>query len=116
MMDSLQIDALSSNTYCWTYYHLWCLTFTYQAIDGIGISVIRLLYIKYGTWVRFKFGEFRLFFVVEFIIALLTSVTLFAYSIENISNRSVYNVCMGHSEKYQVVHSNCWTNQWPVLL
>ncbi len=98
-------DLVSGNTYCWTFYHSLSLNFIYQGIDGIGISIIRLLYIKKGTWVKYKFGEFKLLCVIGLLNGFVTMLLLYWYSIENLSNRSIYNVCMGHSQKFQVTNS-----------
>ena len=98
-------DLVSGNTYCWTFYHSLSINFIYQGIDGIGISVIRLLYIKKGTWVKYKFGEFKLLCVIGLLNGFVTILLLYWYSIENISNRSMCNVCMGHSQKFQVKNS-----------
>ena len=113
MIDLLPFDI--SNTYCWTFYHFLGFSFIYQAIDGIGIAIVRLLYIKNGTWVRYRFGEFKLLFVVGLFIALLTSSMLYVYNIENIRNRSIYNICMGQSEKFQVKLCKCFCpREWEV--
>lgn len=62
----------------------------------------RLLYIKHGTWIRYTFGEFRLLNRLELATFLLSGLVLYLYNLENVSNRSIYNICMGHSETFQV--------------
>jgi hypothetical protein len=102
MADKLLSDIVSSNTYCWLFYNSLGINFIYQGIDGIGISVIRLLYIRKGTWVKYNFGEFKLLYIVALFNVMFTGVMIYGHSIENISTRSVYNTCMGHNEKFQV--------------
>ena len=74
----------------------------YQAMDGVGIAVYRYLYIRKGAWVKYTFGETKLLIVVGLYNVFITGLIVFLYSIENISSRSIYNMCMGHSQKFQV--------------
>ena len=53
-------NIISGNTYCWFYFYVQCVTVAYRGIDGLGIAIVRLLYIKKGTWVKYKFGEQKL--------------------------------------------------------
>ena len=74
----------------------------YFAGDGICIAIVRLLYVKRGSWVRYTCGEFCLVNMVAGISILNAALMTYLHSHENISNRSVYNVCMGYSHNFQV--------------
>ena len=100
--DQLLGEFVSSNTYCWTFYHSLTLTMTYQGVEGIGMSIFRMLYIKKGTWVKYTFGELKLLLLIGLFNGLITSLLFYCYSIENIASRSMYNICMGHSQEFQV--------------
>ena len=93
---------VSSNTYCWFFYQTLSFNNIYQGIDGIGISVLRYLYIKKGTWVKYKFGEKRLICLASLINMLVGFALTYMYELENISNRSSFNICKGHSHYFEV--------------
>jgi hypothetical protein len=102
IVDKLLGHFMSGNTYCWTFYHFLSVNLMYQAMDGVGIAVYRYLYIRKGAWVKYTFGEMKLLIVVGLYNVFITGLIVFLYSIENISSRSIYNMCMGHSQKFQV--------------
>jgi hypothetical protein len=102
MVDKLLGDFMSNNTFCWTFYHLMSLSLMYQGMDAIGISVFRFLYIRKGAWVKYTFGEFNLLFLVGIFNVSVTCLIVYLYSIENISSRSIFNMCMGHSQNFEV--------------
>ncbi len=102
MADEMLGDFMSSNTFCWGFYHIMSLSLMYQGMDAIGISAFRLLYIKKGAWIKFTFGEFKLLFLVGLFNVSITCFIVYLYSIENISSRSIFNMCMGHSQTFEV--------------
>ena len=103
--DETLTGVVSGNTYCWIFYHSLSLNLLYQITDGIGTSIFRLLYIKRGTWVKYKFGECSLLILIIFFNGLVTCLLMYGYSIENIASRSMYNTCMGYTQNYQVMMS-----------
>ena len=82
---------LSGNSYCWIFFYNSTFMVSYSATNGLCIAIVRLLYIKKGSWLRYDFGEMAAS-------ALLTVM----YGHEISSNRSAYNLCMGHSHEFQV--------------
>ena len=76
----------------------------YFAGDGICIAIVRLLYVKRGSWVRYTCGEFCLVNMVAGISILNAALMTYLHSHENISNRSVYNVCMGFKNFNRTEH------------
>ena len=93
---------VSSNTYCWFFYQTLSFNNIYQGIDGIGISVLRYLYIKKGTWVKYKFGEFKMLFIIVWLNSSVALLGLYMYNIEISASRSMYNICMGRTYNFQV--------------
>ena len=101
-VDQVLGGVVSGNTYCWIFYNSMTLNYFYTGFDGIGTSFFRLLYIKKGTWIKYKFGEFRLLLMVGLLVCLVTGIEIYWFTAENISSRSMYNTCFGHSNHFQV--------------
>ena len=97
-------DVISGNTYCWFYFYTQSLSITYRGVNGLGIAVIRFLYIKRGTWVKYNIGEWTLIFWVGIKISSVSCLIIYLYGMENVSNRSLYNTCMGHSQTFEVIN------------
>ena len=93
---------VSSNSYCRFFYHMASLNMVYQGLDGIGISVMRYLYIKKGTWIKYTFGEMKLLVIIVLVNILVAFLELYVYNIEITATRSMYNICMGRTYNFQV--------------
>ncbi len=102
MIDKYFGTIISGNTYCWVYFYTHVLNVTYRGVDGLGIALIRFLYIKKGTWLKYKFGDQRFLFLVAINIWAVCLFTVYFFGSENVSNRSIYNTCMGHNEAFEV--------------
>lgn len=74
----------------------------YQGVDGIGMSVLRYLYIKKGTWIKYKFGEIKLLLIIMLLNTFIAALEMYLYNVEISPSRSMYNICMGHSSNFQV--------------
>ena len=102
MIDQYFGNVISGNSFCWIYFYIQNVNIIYRAVDGLGIAVIRFFYIKRGTWVKYKFGEWKLIWLVGIKIWALSCVMIYLYGLENVSNRSIYNICQGHSQPFEV--------------
>jgi hypothetical protein len=89
--------------YCWVYFYIQILNITYRGVDGLGIALIRFLYIKKGNWLKYKFGEQSFLIWVEITIWVVCLIMVYFFGSENISNRTIYNTCMGHNEAFEVI-------------
>ena len=75
---------------------------SYSATNGLCIAIVRLLYIKKGSWLRYDFGEMRMIRITVVSSMAASALLTIMYGHEISSNRSAYNLCMGHSHEYQV--------------
>jgi hypothetical protein len=103
MVDKYIGNVISGNTYCWIYFYIQILNLAYRGADGLSIAVIRFFYIKKGSWVKYKFGERKLLFLFGIAIWTFSCVMMYLYGSENISNRSLYNMCKGHTQAFEVI-------------
>ncbi len=51
--------------FCLIFFNAHLLNVSYLAADGLGIAILRLLYIKKGTWIKYTFGEVKLLILTE---------------------------------------------------
>jgi len=102
LVESLFGNIINGTTYCFIFGHVQVFGTIFVVNSGLGIALIRLLYLKGGTWLKYKFGELR--FIQRVVVAnfLLTGCMTILYKWENISNRSVYNICKGYNQDFQV--------------
>ncbi len=98
-------NIFSSSNYCWIFYYVQVVNVIYRSVSGLGMALIRVLYIKKGTWVRFKIGEAALLALAGAIHVGFSTILIFLYGVDNISNRSIFNFCMGHTQTFQVSES-----------
>jgi hypothetical protein len=103
MIDKYFGNLISGNMSCWVYFYIQNLNITYRGIAGLEIAFIRFLYIKKGTWVKHKFGEWSLFLIVGIKMWAVSCTMIYFFGSENVSNRSIYNICMGHSQAFEVI-------------
>ena len=75
---------------------------SYSATNGLCIAIVRLLYIKKGSWLRYDFGEMRMIRITVVSSMAASALLTIMYGHEISSNRSAYNLCMGHSHEFQV--------------
>ena len=104
-MDRLEINvALASFVvFTKTFLLLGVFAVVYLSVNGLGIAIYRILYIKQDHLVKYRIGEYRLFIILQggsFVIAILLS-AMFMY--ETVSNRITMNLCTGKSEFAQQV-------------
>jgi hypothetical protein len=95
-------NIISGSNYCWIFYYVQIVNVIYRTVSGLGMALIRVLYIKKGTWVRFKIGEAALLALAGAINVGFSTLLIFLYGVDNISNRSIFNFCMGHTQTFQV--------------
>ena len=89
--------------YCWSFFYVHMLSVVYLGLDGLGIAIVRLIYIKKGTWLKYVFGEVKLLLLTGAGIAFATIILMYVYGSANKSKRSMYNYCMGHNQEFQVI-------------
>ena len=89
--------------YCWSFFYVHMLSVVYLGLDGLGIAIVRLIYIKKGTWLKYVFGEVKLLLLAGAGIASTTIILMYVYGSANKSKRSMYNYCMGHNQEFQVI-------------
>jgi len=87
---------------CWTFYYFAIILVVNLNQNGLGIAIVRLIYIKKGSWMKYKFGEMRLIHFTNICMTLSTTALAYIATTENTSQRSPFNMCTGHSEKFQV--------------
>jgi hypothetical protein len=99
-------NIINGNAYCSFTAYVHVFGTLYAGGNGLGTSIVRFLYIKKGTWLKSKYGEIRLIKRIAVTNILLAIFFTILYEIENISNRSVYNICKGHNLNFEV-RINC---------
>ncbi len=95
-------EHINGNTYCSILGYVQVYGAIYAEGNGLSTAIVRILYMKKGTWLKCKYGEFRLIKRVAVANILIGIFLTFLYEIENISNRSVNNICKGHSQGFEV--------------
>ena len=93
---------LDPNMYCMTFYFLSSFMVTNHILGNSLLALYRTFYLKMTDFVTVKVGEKCVLcfaIVVDLSISALMSI-LFVQG--KSSTRSVYNLCMGHSQKFQV--------------
>ena len=95
-------NVIDKESFCLVFFNAHLLNVSYLATDGLGIAIIRLLYIKKGTWIKYSFGEIKLLFLTGLGIAFTSFALVCMFSLANKSKRSPYLLCMGHNQKFQV--------------
>jgi hypothetical protein len=103
MIDRYIGNVISGNTYCWIFFYIQNLNLIYHGADGLAIAVIRFFYIKKGSWLKYKFGERKLLLLFGITIWAFSFVMMYLYGSENISNRSLCNMCKGHTQAFEVI-------------
>jgi len=106
MIEEVLGDFVESNTYCWTFFYVYIFMIGYSAFEGFGIAVVRLLYIKKGSWLKYKYGEKRFIIKMGLLTAAFAAFMTALFGLEDNSNRSAYNICTGYSQKFQVTLLN----------
>jgi hypothetical protein len=99
-------NFINGSDYCWVFYFVQLLNIVYRSVSGLGMALIRVLYIRKGTWVRFKIGETALLGMAGAIHVVVSTLLIVLYGVDNISNRSMFNICMGYTQTFQVSASS----------
>jgi hypothetical protein len=95
-------EILSRENYCWSFFYIHTWSIIYFAADGLGMAVVRLVYIKNGTWLKYRFGEMKLLGIAGTGIVVISILLTSLYGTENTSKHSVYNMCTGQNQEFQV--------------
>jgi hypothetical protein len=90
--------------FCWSFFYVHMLSVIYLGLDGFGIAIVRLIYIKKGAWLKYEFGEIKLLLFTGAGIAVTTVMLMYVYGSANKSKRSMYNYCMGYNQEFQVIN------------
>jgi len=97
----LDID-ISATAYCTTFYFLSTFMVTYLIISNSILALYRTIYIKMTRFATHMIGEEQLICIFLFGGLLITTVISSLFIHGKSSTRAVYNMCMGHSQKFQV--------------
>jgi hypothetical protein len=89
--------------FCEVFFNAHALNVTLLAASGLGIALIRLLYIKNGTWLKYTFGEIKFLALTGLGIAVAALTLMCMFSSANKLKRSPYLLCMGHNQEFQVL-------------
>jgi len=95
-------NIIDGNVYCSVMAYIHVFGAIYAEGNGLSTAIVRFLYMKKGTWLKCKYGEFRLIKRVAVANILIGIFFTVLYELENISNRSVNNICKGHSQGFEV--------------
>jgi hypothetical protein len=102
LVESIFGGVITKEVYCWTFFYLSAWYVIYFALNGLSIAVVRLIYLKAGTWLKYNFGEMKLLGLTGIAVILSSIIFTLMFGSETSSNRSVYNMCTGHSHNFQV--------------
>ena len=92
----------NSSSYCWFFNYVGCFMVLYLNLNGLGIAIVRVVYIKQGSWLKHKFGEKKLIATVNILVTGTAVAMTYLFVVENSAKRSTFNMCMGHTEQFQV--------------
>ena len=95
-------NHINGETFCWVFYYSQVFNGMTANIDGLVIATMRLLYLLKGTWIRFKFGEIKFTLWMGFTTVPFISFVTYLFCSENVALRSAFNVCMGHTQTFEV--------------
>ena len=103
IIDTYFCNIIQKEFICFLFFNAHILSVVYLAVDGLGIALIRLMYIKKGTWLKYTFGEIKLLCLTGIAIATGTMGLMSMFSSANKYKRSAYLLCMGHNQEFQVI-------------
>ena len=95
---------VNGEIFCWVFYYTQAFNTVASTVDGLAIATVRLLYLLKGTWIRYKFGAIKFILWVGIVTVPFISTMTYLFCCENIATRSAFNVCMGHTQTYEVGH------------
>ena len=97
-----RIGFFNGDSYCLVFTYSFIFMVSHSTVDGLSIAIVRLLYIKKGSWLRYNFGEMKLIKMSCIFSIVISALFTIMFGHELNSNRSVYNLCIGRSQKFQV--------------
>jgi hypothetical protein len=97
----MDIDT-SAVGYCKTFYFLSTFMVCYLIIANSILAIYRTIYIKMTRFATHMIGEEQLICIFLFGGLFITTVISALFINGKSSTRAVYNMCMGHSQKFQV--------------
>ena len=100
MMERFELE--NSTSFCWFFHYVASFMIMYLNQNGLGIAIVRLVYIKKGSWLKHSFGEMKLIKMMTICMTGITIVLVYLFALENSSQRSGFNMCMGYTEQFQV--------------
>jgi len=95
-------NQVNGEMFCWLFYYTQAINSGISLMDGLAIAIVRIVYLLKGTWMKYNFGEIRFILGVGIITTLALAILTYLFSSENIASRSAFNVCMGHTQAYEV--------------
>ena len=102
-------NVIGKEPFCLVFFNAHILNVALLAANGLGIALLRLLYIKNGTWLKYTFGEIKFLILTEIGIALSAFALMCMFSLANKSKRSPYLLCMGHNQEFLVLQRNIYS-------
>jgi len=89
--------------YCRSFYFLSVFVLTYQIVGNSILAIYRTAYLKMTDFVRLKIGEKVILFISLAGGFLVTGFMTHIFVHERSSTRAVYNMCVGHSQAFEVM-------------
>ena len=99
------MSSISSHNYCSLYFYLAVLNGVYRVVNGLAISIVRFLYVKKGGWVN---GHPKMLISAGCLTVIISITMVYISKMENVSNRSLFNNCIGHNQVFQVYTTNMY--------
>ena len=78
----------------------------YRNVGGLGIAIMRLLYLFFGDWLKEKFGTKRMLCVISTASLIASALMAFGFGIGNgpsSRKRPTWNFCVGKSETFREI-------------
>ena len=102
MIDKYLPEFFGGRSYCWVFASLQLLILVYRSVNGFMIALVRTIYIRKGSWVKYRIGEKSFLVLPGLITVFISSILVYLYLLENVSSRSLFNVCNGHTQLLEV--------------
>jgi len=97
----LDID-IEATVYCRTFYFLSTFMFVHLVIGNSILAIHRTIYLKSTNFVKIFIGEEVMMFISLVGGFLVTTIMTNLFIYEKSSCRAVYNMCVGHSQFFEV--------------
>ena len=93
---------ITDHQYCWIFINAHILVIIYRGVNGVGMAIVRVLFLIKGDWVRFKIGQKKFFSLSWVLVVAMSAAIMCLYCMESLTSRPLYFTCLGIDEHIEV--------------